>query len=201
MKQKLLIICCVVFTMSLEAQSWKELPLNVGYFGESVLHPGLIIGTEWTVWEKDKTKNRWLFNRNDKIGAKTKTRQLFVGGNVGFYNAPNNHTGLFISSELGYRRTNHRKGTFYGTSLGLGYLQRIYNIPTYELGTGNEPEEFTGGQGQLMTIFSVSIGNNLSYRYDLPISWYIKPTVWLGTPQAHTAVPNAALDLGIQYQF
>jgi hypothetical protein len=200
MKKGIIVICCLLLVLIVEAQSWKELPLNVGYFGENVIHPGLIIGTEYTVWEKDKTKKRWLFNRNETIGPKTKTKQLFVAGNVGFYNAPNNHTGIFLSSELGYRRTNNRKGTFYGTSLGIGYLQRIYNIPTYTLGA-TEPDKINGGQAQMMAIFSISIGRDLSYRRDIPISWYVKPTVWLGMPQAHTAIPNAALDLGIRYQF
>lgn len=200
MKKGILVMSCLLFVLILNAQNRENLSLNVGYFGESAIHPGMIIGAEYSIWEKDKTKNRWLFNRSEKIGPKTKTKQLLLGGNVGFYNAPNNHTAIFINSEIGYRRTNNRKGTFYGTSLGIGYLHRIYNIPTYALGT-NEPDEFNGGQAQLMTSFSVSIGRDLSYRRDLPISWYVKPTIWLATPQAHTAIPNAALDLGIRYAF
>lgn len=186
----------LVFCLSAIVVHAQNLPINISYFGENALHPGLKIGVEYGLWEKDKTKNRWLFNRNDKIGPEVKTKQLFVAGNLGFYNHANNHTGVFLIPEIGYRRTKHRKGSFLETSLGLGYLQRIYNIDTYEAGS---TEPFKGGQSQFLTTFSVGFGRNLSFRRDLPLSWYVKPTVMLAMPQAHTAVPNAALDIGVRF--
>lgn len=194
-------IACLICLSAMTIQA-QNLPINISYFGENGIHPGLKIGVEYSLSENEITKNRWLFNRNDKIGAKTKTRQVFVAGNLGFYNHANNHTGIFLIPELGYRRTKHRKGQFLEASLGLGYLQRIYNINTIELGTDGQPiERSAAGQGQFLTTLSVGFGRDLSYRRDIPISWYVKPTVMLAMPQAHTAVPNAALEVGIRYAF
>ncbi|MFK7948701.1 MAG: hypothetical protein AB8G11_14005 [Saprospiraceae bacterium] len=193
--QKITLIACVICLSAIITQA-QNLPINVSYFGESGLHPGLKVGVEYGLWEKDKTKNRWLFNRNDKIGPKVKTKALFAAGNLGFYNHANNHTGIFVTTEIGYRRTKHRKGSFLETSLGIGYLQRIYNIDTYEAGS---TEPFTGGQGQFLTTFSVGFGRDLSFRRDLPISWYVKPNLLLAR-QAHTFVPNAALEIGLRYK-
>lgn len=200
MKNILFIVCAICFfAMNVQAQ---DLPINISYFGENGLHPGLKIGVEYNLFESEKTKNRWLFNRNDKLGPKVKTRQLFVAGSLGFYNHANNHTGVFLLPEIGYRRTQHRKGSFLEASFGLGYLQRIYNIDTYELGEDGQPVDLgTSGQGQLLTTFSVGFGRDLSHRRDIPMSWYVKPTIMLATPQAHTAIPNAALEIGVRYKF
>lgn len=186
----------LVFCLSAMVVQAQSLPINVSYFGETGIHPGLKVGVEYGLWEKEKTKNRWLFNRNDKIGPKVKTKELFAAGNLGFYNHANNHTGIFTTAEIGYRRTKHRKGSFLETSLGIGYLQRIYNVNTFEAGS---TEPFTGGQGQFLTTFSVGFGRDLSFKRDLPISWYVKPNLLLAR-QAHTFVPNAALELGVCYK-
>lgn len=194
---KKMMLIAFAFCLSAIVVQAQSLPINVSYFGENGLHPGLKIGVEYSFWEKEKTKNRWLFNRNDKLGAKTKTKELLATANLGFYNHANNHTGIFLTSEIGYRRTKHRKGGFLETSLGVGYLQRIYNIDTYEAGS---TEPFRGGQGQFLTTLSFGFGRDLSYRRDLPLSWYVKPTIMLATPQAHIAVPNAALEIGVRWK-
>jgi hypothetical protein len=200
MKKSLFVICLISF-FAINAQG-QTLPINISYFGESAYHPGLKVGIEYNLLESEKTNPRWLFNRNNKIGPKVKTRELFVTGNLGFYNHPNNHSGLFLTSEIGYRRTAQKRGFFLESSLGIGYLQRIYNIDTYQLGTNGQPVDLgTAGQGQFLTTFSVGFGQDLSFRRGIPLSWFVKPTAMLAAPQAHTAVPNAALEIGLRYKF
>ena len=93
-----------------------------------------------------------------------------------------------------------KKGRYLGANIGLGYLQRIYNIDTYELNANGEAEEIGGGQGQFMTSLSVVFGQDLSYKNDSPLSWHVKPTLLFLSPYTHTTVPNAALEVGVTYK-
>ena len=97
----------------------QQLPINVSYFGENGLHSGLKLGVEKSIFEKEKTKDRWFENRNSKIGSKTKIRNLVLSPSVGFYNHANNHTGLFLNAEFLYRRTKTRRGFYYDACFGL----------------------------------------------------------------------------------
>lgn len=196
----ILLIAGVIFCLITTETQGQNVSLS--YFGESAINPGLKAGYEYTLGTKEKTKPRWLFNRNDKLGAKVNTKEAFVTGNLGFYNVANSYSALFLTSEFGVRRTRHRRGFFMESSIGLGYQQRIYNIDTYQLGSGTEPDKLgLAGQAQFLTTFSLGFGRNLSYRRDIPFSWFVKPTVMLATPQAHTSIPTVALELGVRYSF
>jgi hypothetical protein len=198
MKNILSIACAIFCLFSLESQAQSSVGLS--YFGESIINPGMKATYEYSLWSKRKSKPRWLFNRNDKLGTKVKTQETFVTGNLGFYNVANSHSAILLISEFGYRRTKHRKGSFLETSLGLGYQQRIYNIDTYQLGIGTEPDKLeAAGQAQFLTTLSFGFGRNLGYRRNIPLSWFVKPTLMLAMPQAHTAVPSAALEIGLRY--
>lgn len=64
----------------------SRMPLTLAYFGETFSHPGLMIGTERSVWHAG-----W--------------QQLLVTSNLGAYQHAGNHNGLFLNAELGYRLT------------------------------------------------------------------------------------------------
>ena len=178
----------------------QQLPINVSYFGENGLHSGLKLGVEKSIFEKEKTKDRWFENRNSKIGSKTKIRNVVLSPSVGFYNHANNHTGLFLNAEFLYRRTKTRRGFYYDAGFGLGYLQRIYNIPTYELGSGTEPYQFTlAGQAQFMPTIFAAFGQNLFYRKEINIGWFVKPQLMFLMPYGFTSVLNPALEIGVKY--
>ena len=197
MKKLLIIIFVLQFPLLNVAQN---LPINVSYFGENGLHSGLKLGVEKSIFEKEKTKDRWFENRNSKIGSKTKIRNLVLSPSVGFYNHANNHTGLFLNAEFLYRRTKTRRGFYYDAGFGLGYLQRIYNIPTYELGSGTEPYQYTlAGQAQFMPTIFAAFGQNLFYRKEINIGWFVKPQLMFLMPYGFTSVLNPALEIGVKY--
>jgi hypothetical protein len=198
MKKLILLSAFVFATIMLQAQT--DLSLNVSYFGENVIHPGLKVGVEYPIWEKEKIKVRRIGFMENKFGSKARTKQLFVTGNVGFYNHANNHSAFFINSELGYRHIKQKKGRYLGANIGLGYLQRIYNIDTYELNEAGELEEIGGGKGQLMTSLSLVYGQDLSFKNDSPLSWHVKPTLLFLSPYGYTTVPNLALEVGVTYK-
>lgn len=179
----------------------QEIPLNISFFGESAVHPGFRIGTEWILWQKEKSKSRWLFNRQEKIGSKTKTKQLIVNSNFRFYNHPNNHYGLMISSDAVFRRIKNRKGYFLEAGIGVGYLRKNYNIETYELGTGADPVLISGaGYNQFLTSFPFGLGRDFSFSSNLPLAIYLKLVPWIGFFQGHAVIPNAAFEIGVRYK-
>lgn len=84
---------------------------------------------------------------------------------------------------IGWQRINQRRGTIIGAQLGIGYLLRIYNIPTYQLGENGNPEQIgAAGRGQFAPSLSLLWGKDLSVKGDRPISWHIKPTLFLLAP-------------------
>lgn len=69
--------------------AWPEparMPVTVAYFGETLAHPGLMVGTERSVW-----RGGW--------------HELLAATNLGGYQHAGNHNGLFLNGELGYRMT------------------------------------------------------------------------------------------------
>ena len=198
----LLLILCIGMVANAQNKTLGELPINISYFGESGVHPGLKVGVEYPLWQKDKYKKRFFKKREKKIGSKGKRKELYGAGNLAFYNHANNHSGLLLGGELGWRRTKLRKGQTLGASLGLGYLQRFYNIDTYQLGSGSTPDQLgLSGRSIVFTSLSVSMGRDLSIRKNIPMTWHIKPTLLFQMPYNHTVVPTAALELGITYKF
>ncbi len=188
---------------TLQAQSLnrENLAYNFSYFGETAIHPGIKVGVEYAFYEKTTTKKRWFKKRQERLGPKIKKHQFVWTGNLAFYNHPNNHSGLLLNGEIGWKRTKMRKGSTFATYLGAGYLHRFYNIDTYQLGTNGEPDKITAaGQSAFVASFAVGFGRDLSVRRNLPIAYHIKPTVLFQTPYNHSGVLNAALEVGVTYK-
>jgi hypothetical protein len=190
----------LAYTVQGQHTNPKKLSLEVSYFGETAIHPGIKTGISYTFWEKEKSRKRWSKGRQGRLGPKVKTHQFVTGANLAFYNHANNHSGLLPNAMIGWQKINQRRGTMIGAQLGIGYLLRIYNIPTYELGENGNPEQVTAaGRGQFAPSLSILWGKDLSVKGDKPISWYIKPALFLLAPYNHTVLPNFALELGISY--
>ena len=185
---------------SLLAQA-GSLGISAAYFGENVIHPGLKIGLDYTLTEEVKVRIRRNAKRAQKHGSITKRKQWIVLGNGAFYNHPNNHSALMLGAEIGRRRIREAKNKHKvrAFTLGVGYLQRIYNIDTYTLDEDGTLEQFKGGQSQFYTSVAMAFGRDLSSK-DLPIAWHVKPIMFLIAPYSHSITFNAALELGITYQ-
>lgn len=184
------------------AQQQDGLGITLSYFGENAIHPGLKAGISYPLLEKVKVKPRRSSKRQEKHGAITKRKQLVVGANTGFYNHPNNHSAFLLGGTLAFQRIKEAKGKgkLRGVELGAGYLQRIYNIDTYQANEEGIYELTNGGQAQFFTSLAVYFGRDLSVKGGSPISWNIKPTLFLLTPYSHSVTLNAALELGITYK-
>ncbi len=179
------------------AQRFSDLPIGIAYFGENILHPGVKVGVLYPLSEKEKIKQRWLFKQGNQKDIRS---QYFISAHLGFYNHANNHSALFVQSELLWRKVKwHRKGNFWGFGLGAGYLRRSYNIPVYELGRNDEIKN--AGRSQVLGSFSMEFGRDLRVKRNTPLTWQVKPSLLVLAPYGHTAVLNGALELGVTYPF
>ncbi len=169
--------------------------LNVSYFAEYYTHYGIKAGVEYPLWSKEKIKTR----RNTKDIHKTKL--LFVTGNVGCYVHERNHTGLFVNTEIGYRKTCN-KGIRYESHLGVGYLHTFLQGDTYRVNDdGSVEREKSAGQSNLMASLSFGTGYDFSYYYHKPFSVYIKPGFFIQYPYNTIAAIRPTIDMGIFYYF
>jgi len=186
----------MLLSVSVMAQdsSTQPMPLRVAAFADNGVHPGLKVGTNYLLKENVKVRTRKLAFLQNKKGSKTKVIQYKLDGNLGFYNHPNNHSGIFIGTGITRHKNKNESKLSSAWSLEINYLQRLYNIKTYELdpdGTIIEPG--LSGNGGLMLALAPSIEREFG-KNGLII--YIKPSFQL-VKYNHSYSPNAALELGI----
>lgn len=176
----------------------KELPIGVGYYGDNALHPGLKVGTYYTILSKEKSKNYRLNYRQNKYGNKRKLKELNMDLNLGFYSFSNNHLGVFTNTGLTYLRTKLRKGRQFGLSFEIGYLRRFNKLTTYELSNEGEISEVKfAGTNAIMFSLSPVFGKQFKFN-DKTLRYYVKPSVQLITYNEKLQ-PNASLELGMVF--
>lgn len=84
-----LIGAALLFPLPAQAAPEPEtgrLRLTLAYFGETLTHPGVMIGAEQAFW-------------------RYRGHELLTATNFGAYHHAGNHNGLFLNGELGYRFT------------------------------------------------------------------------------------------------
>lgn len=149
-----------------------EIPLSITYFGETVTHPGLMIGSEVELAGNGRHHLLWT-------------------ANIGTYVHVRNHVGLFVNSEIGWRVT-RPSGYFMDAFLGLGYLHVWPQGTVYEVVNNTVQEVTATGSPKFMPTFSwgffgwqfdrFSIHSRLQFFGEYPYNSYMLPhiTVQLG---------------------
>lgn len=166
--------------------------IQIGYVGDQLLNPGLKAGLDWPVliWEVRKDIGR------QGGFSRTSSHQLVVAASLGGYVAPSSHQALFLQTELGYRvlqqSTRMRRFISRIDLLG-GVAGGVYG------GEGNTGDIREGwiGSARLLPTLSVALGGDLQLSsLSPPLSWHIKPGVWLGQGNAFGVV-----EIGVIYRF
>ena len=192
-----LLLLLMLFSKTLQAQSFdiKEMPLSISYYGENAIHPGIKLGTYYTIWSVEKTRTYRSSKRKAKYGTKIKLKELNADFNIGGYSHPNNHNGYFVNTGLTFLRTKLRKNRQLGISLELGYLRRDYKFKTYELNTDGTIREVKAAGNNAFTIgLAPQFGREFSIA-ERPVRFYCKPAFQL-VKYGHSWQPNAALEVG-----
>ncbi len=129
--------------------------LIAAYFGETITHPGLNFGIQYSFFEKGKTK-------------------LISNLNLGGYTHPRHHRALFLDAEAGIRRTT-QFGLFSEFLLGVGYNHSWVNGNLYVRRGPDEVKKIRDkGRSHLMTSTSFGLGWDFSKKKDLPMNVFLR---------------------------
>ncbi len=143
---------------SLSAQDGVQkisMPITVSVFSESVSLPnlrGFFKNPNWGV----RIGTEFYYRQNDK-------RQLLQTLNLGYYRHNGFQQGVFVSTELGYRKSIGR--FFADATIGAGYLHLVSDLKRYR----PADDSFLGASQRLHKIMP-TLGLGLGYRFrDLTI--------------------------------
>lgn len=144
----------------------ERAPLFVSYYGNIGIHPGLKLGFDYVLIFKEKTKAK-------KRKSKTIRKVLLVSPSLAFYSHKNSNKGLFISSDLLWRRYTKR---LYLSELGIGigYYRRFNAGKTYEVTSSGVQEIGTTSRGYFTPSISYSFGKRFLFREMIPTEVFLR---------------------------
>ncbi|WP_266367057.1 hypothetical protein [Tellurirhabdus rosea] len=157
--------------------------LRLGYYGETVTHYGLRAAYERPFASYTKERNAAL-------------KSFYLSLGIALYRHPQNHVGLIVSPEIGYRRTGRRGGLF-ELAVSPAFFRYFLDGQTYE---PTESGDFrrvrlAGGQAFMPTV-SVGIGRDLSVRHRLPLSLYTRLNLMQQRPYNTSALMRFGIEFG-----
>lgn len=193
MKKNLLIpIIFIMCSLSLHGQNLTEskhrpkknitdrLALKVEYFGELVLHPGISLGTDYTV-----LKRKWITVHWD--------------ADLGGYWHRWNNTSAFVKTTIGSRFS--IGSVFADFNLGCGYMHSWAAGPIYQKVSDGSVERATNwGHSHFMPTGSLLFGWDGNKKNNLPWTIYLGPEIYLQSSFNHIFLPHVATKLGFTYK-
>jgi hypothetical protein len=157
-----------------------------------ITHPGIKVGIEHPLFEKDKVKET-------KRKIKHKKHQVISGANFGVYSHFKYNTALFLNTEIGYRYI-RQGGIIFETMIGIGYLRTFLNGKTYSVNeNGDVRNVFLAGNNSFMPSISLGFGHDVSQKSNRITSWFIKPVVFIQMPYNSSVLPHLALEAGVNF--
>jgi len=181
MRRTLLLFFLLFFINNINAQVFEEqIPVTISYFGETIIHPGLYMGSE-----------RLLNNA------------FVVSFGIGTYLHYRHHQGLFIHANISWRKTfNFGYGVEFG--MGLGYLHtwehggKTYTVDDY----GNVKEKTKWGRPSLMPIIKLGFLNwDFRKNINTPLRLFSDIVIFGQYPYNNYIMPHIALKIGGTYYF
>jgi hypothetical protein len=154
--------------------------LSLGYFGETVVHPGVSVAL-----------GRSLVTTDGSL--------VWVAAHGRAYNDPGFQTGASLSVELGYRFTTSG-GLALEASVGVGWLETFLPGDVYTLDSkGGLQEGGHGARAQLMPDAAVGVGWDLSRRLGLPLRPFLKLGAFAQYPDNTHWLPHFVTEVGLAY--
>lgn len=150
------------------------LELEIGYFGNKILDPGLRLGIQYI--PNISTKNQFLLKAS--IGAYYQYRFM-------------NH--YFLSAHAGYRHE-FKTGLFLESSLGLGYQLAHINNTTFTYINGVLQEVTPAPFSMLMPSLNIGAGYHSKKS---GIGYYLRMSIFGEYPINNALIPGAAVELGL----
>ncbi|MCL2012422.1 MAG: hypothetical protein FWG75_06525 [Cystobacterineae bacterium] len=163
-----------------DGKNKKTLPINISYFGETLVHPGMEIGYE----------NNFF-------------RSFFYTASIGVYFHQRNHTGLFLSGGLNWRHT-FSFGYSPEFGIALGYLHTWEaGGPTYIVDKdGKVSQKTKWGRPHVMPSIKLGLlGWDLRKKTNIPLRINADVIVFGRYPFNNLMLPHFALKIGATYYF
>ena len=168
-------------------------PISISYYGDFYAHPGVKIGTEYTIASKTKEKQK-------RKGTKTKTRSLLTTAYVNGYTHPGNHRSLGAGTELILRKT-RGNGWKKEALLGFGYQRRFNKGKTFTSdASGNVSQVPLASRGYFQPSFSLGVGKDLAVTMKAPLAWHLRTGFHFLSPFNAGNVMGLHAEAGIIYQ-
>lgn len=188
---KYLIVTFLFIASVLQAQNLKPKSIYVSYFGETITHPGLKVGADFSCknWSKKKMKK----NGNEKIIQKN----VSLCPGIGFFYHQGYQTALFILPELTYSRKNAKRN-YVRYAIGAGYM-RTFIPNVYGLSSEGEIERVHAGYNYFVTNYSVTFGKVLSDKKKYVNNIFIKPQLLNVLPNYTKSVWYFAIEIGVSF--
>lgn len=181
MRKQILVLILVLAAFSVFGQEdKKQIPINVSYFGETLIHPGFEIGYENTFY-------RW-FNYTVSIGSYVHQRH---------------HTALFVNAGINWRYT-FPIGYSLEFGVGLAYLHTWqHGGKTYTVASdGTVSEKTVLGHPSFMPSIKLGLlGWDLRKKTNIPMRINIDAIVFGQLPYNDYFMPHFALKAGATYYF
>ena len=161
-------------------QAQNALKLGAGYYGETLVYGGALVELEIEQIHSEKIS-------------------LPLRINLGFYNQPRRHTGIFLDANYGFRQT-FRSGIYLEESIGIGILQTLLNAEggIFEVDeAGNAKEASAFNPLDLMPSLTLGLG------YAPPssrFSVWLRPKLYWQMPEKMTAVYHLAVQAGVSWR-
>jgi len=179
-KKNILLLVLLLTGYSVYGQDKKNIPINISYYGETLIHPGIEIGYE----------NTFFKSFNFTVG-------------IGTYIHQRNHVGLFVNTGINWRHT-FPIGYSMEFGLGLGYLHTWeHGGDTYIVNdSGNASVKPKHGRPHFMPIAKLGLlGWDFRKKTDIPLR-INTDIVFLGQyPFNSYILPHAAIKFGATYYF
>jgi len=181
------IILILLFLSTLEAvgqeQAGSKINISIGYYGETITHPGLIAGIEYTPVVLGKY-------------------QMILALNAGGYVHKRNNTSFFVRGQWGQRIT-FNNGLFIEQFLGLGYLHQFtHGGELYEvLPNGSIVETPDRGRPNIMPSVTLGLGYDFSKKGIANLSIFLRPELFWKAPFNGYYLTHPALSTGIISKF
>jgi hypothetical protein len=154
------------------------IPVNISYFGETLIHPGFSCS-----YEKKVYKN---FLLNTQVGGYLQYR---------------NHFGIFVDASMLWRKT-FKCGYSMQYGLGLGYLHTWeHGGKTYTVDdNGNVETKFKWGHPSFMPSLTLGfLGWDFSIKKHLPFRINVDGVLFGQYPFNHFMMPHFAIRTGVTY--
>jgi hypothetical protein len=147
----------------------EKTPLFISYYANLGLHAGVKGGLEYSLYFKEKTKEK-------KRKIKTIRKNLILAPSVAFYSHKKSHKGLLISADLIWRRYTKRL-YISDISVGLGHFTKFNYGSTYEITPSGIKESKRTSRSYISPSFSYAFGKRFNVKEAIPTELFLKTNI------------------------